>query len=115
MAEALRQLRRLHTRVAKEELSNSRNKQREQLGDSIGYLDANRPWLINYAQAQQEGYFVGSSIIESAINHLLANRLKKKRSRRRLREGADSVARLITGIENRAWEQTWSQTCQRAA
>ncbi len=112
---ALRRLRRLHTQLAKKELSTSRKKRLEQLGDYIGYLDANRPWLINYAQAQQEGYFVGSSIMESAINHLLATRLKKKRSRQWLREGADSVARIITCIENGEWAHTWSQICQRAA
>lgn len=58
---------------------------------------------------------MGSSIMESAINHLLAARLKKKRSRRWLRKGADSVARIITTIENGEWEHTWSQICQRAA
>ena len=114
-AEALRQLRRLHTQLGKEELSDSRKQQREQLREYIGYLEANRPWLIDYAQAQQEGYVVSSSIMESAINHLLAARLKKRRSRRWLREGADSVARLITCIENGDWEQTWSQLCQRTA
>jgi hypothetical protein len=82
--------------LGKEELPECRKRQRERLEQYIGYLEANCPWLIHYAQAQKEGYSVSSSLVESAINHLLAARLKKKRSRRWLRGGADSVARIIT-------------------
>ena len=64
-----------------------------------GYIENNLEWTINYGQAREEGYYISSSIMESTINSIAANRLKKKRSRKWLRAGADSVSRIMVSIK----------------
>jgi len=110
---AIRKLGRIHAEEAQKQNPSERQKKRlERLQEYVTYLENNRPWIINYAEAQAKGLYIGSSVMESAMNHLLANRLKKKKSRQWLREGADSVARIVTLIENGDWQGTWEKICQ---
>lgn len=108
--EALRGLKCLETRESqKKDLGERQRKHLGKLQEYIVYVENNRPWIIDYAKAASQGFFIGSSIMESGINHMLANRLKKKRSRQWTRKGADSVARIVTTIANGDWQETWSK------
>ena len=48
----------------------------------IGYLTNNIDNLVNYQLFQQKGLPIGYSEMESAIDSLIANRVKKKKGRR---------------------------------
>lgn len=108
--EALKDLKRLEARESKkEDLGERQRKHLGTLHEYIEYVENNRPWIIDYEKAASQGLFIGSSIMESGINHMLANRLKKKRGRQWTRKGADSVARIVTTIANGDWQETWSK------
>jgi hypothetical protein len=110
--EALGKLKRLETQESKKkDLTERQIKRLKKLQEYRSYVEENKPWIIDYSKAHEEGFFVGSSIMESGINHMLANRLKKKRGRQWTRKGADSVARIVTTIANGDWQETWSKIC----
>lgn len=73
------------------------------------YIKNNQEYVINYAHARKNGYLISSSVMEGTINTIAANRLKKKRSRKWIRPGADSICRVITCIKNNEWDKTWNQ------
>lgn len=91
------------------ETEGSRSVHIEKLKAFKKYIENNREWIINYEEARENGYYVGSSIMEGTINTIAANRLKKKRSRKWLRVGADSVARIITTMANNEFNSTWEK------
>ncbi len=79
------------------------------LKDFQGYIENNRVYVINYRKAKAQGYLITSSVMEGTINIIGANRLKKRRSRKWSRVGADGVVRIITCLKNNEWEKTWNQ------
>jgi hypothetical protein len=107
---ALEELSRL---IAKEQKSISPEKEKkfEKLKDFKTYITNNKPWIINYEAYQARGYYIGSSIVESTVNHIGSFRLKKQRSRQWTRDGANAMARLITVIKNKELEHYWKQIC----
>lgn len=104
---------RLSRLIAKEQKNLSPEKQQkfEALQDFNTYLHNNQDWIVDYQSYQERGYYIGSSIVESTVNHLGAFRLKKKRARQWTRQGADAMARLITVIKNREFDHYWKQIC----
>jgi hypothetical protein len=46
--------------------------------------------------------------MESTINSIASHRLKKNRSRKWIRAGADGVSRVITAIKNNEWDKVWN-------
>lgn len=73
-----------------------------------GYIENNRDYIVDYEKFRQDGYLISSSVMESTINTIAANRLKKNRSRKWIRAGADGVSRIITAIKNNEWEKVWN-------
>lgn len=104
---------RLARLIAKEQKNLSLEKQKnfEALQDFKTYVQNNQCWIVDYQAYQDRGYYIGSSIVESTVNHLGAFRLKKKRARQWMRQGADAMARLITVIKNHELDRYWKQVC----
>ena len=99
--------------IAKEEkeLSPEKEQRFQDLKDFKTYIQNNQNWIVDYESYQKRGYYIGSSIVESTVNHLGAFRLKKKRARQWIRQGADAMARLITVIKNKELDHYWQQIC----
>jgi hypothetical protein len=99
--------------IAKERksLSPEKEKKFEKLKDFKTYVENNEPWIIDYEMRQTNGCYIGSSIVESTVNHVGSFRLKKHRSRQWTRDGADAMARLITVIKNKELDHYWKQIC----
>jgi hypothetical protein len=72
-----------------------------------GYIENNRDYIVDYEKARRDGYLISSSVMESTINTIAANRLKKNRSRKWIRAGADGVSRVIVAIKNNEWDKVW--------
>lgn len=108
--QALAQLSKL---IAKEQknLSPEKEQKFKALQDFKTYTHNNQDWIVDYQSYQERGYYIGSSMVESTVNHLGAFRLKKKRARQWTRQGADAMARLITVIKNRELEHYWKKIC----
>lgn len=83
-------------------------KEIESLAEFKGYIENNRDYIIDYEQTRASGYLISSSVMESTINTIASNRLKKNRSRKWIRAGADGVSRVITAIKNNEWEKVWN-------
>lgn len=98
----------LNRLILKEQKSNRLNDKLKYLTEFKGYLENNQDYIINYEKAQAGGYLISSSVMESTINTIAANRLKKNRSRKWIRAGADGVSRVITAIKNNEWEKVWN-------
>ena len=72
------------------------------------YIENSQDYIIDYEKARADGYLISSSVMESTINTIAANRLKKNRSRKWIRAGADGVSRLIVAIKNNEWDKVWN-------
>lgn len=110
--EVILALQRLESLISKEQrkpLSSDPARRLEALIEFKDYIANNEPWIINYGEAQEGGYYIGSSIMESTINHLASHRLKKKKGRSWIRDGADAVARIIVTLHNHEWDHIWKQ------
>jgi transposase-like protein len=75
---------------------------REKLRQTIGYLRHQRTWMGSYEKWKQQGYPVGSGMIERAVS-LVINRRMKKRGMRWLRPNATAVVALRTDALNEDW------------
>lgn len=102
---ALSSLNRLIRQQQKEQQPSDKS---EYLIEFKGYIENNRDYIIDYEKARTDGYLISSSVMESTINTIAANRLKKNRSRRWIRAGADGVSRVIVAIKNNEWDKVWS-------
>ena len=91
---ALQGLRHLRTGLETEAL--------ERLNEAITYLENQRDWIGSYEQWQQQGYPVGSGMIERAVS-LVINRRMKKRGMRWCRPNATAVVALRTDLLNDDW------------
>lgn len=99
----------LSIRIIKNTECNNNRPDVEKLKEFKKYIENNREWIIDYEEAKSKGYYVGSSIMEGTINTIASNRLKKRRSRKWLRVGADSVARIITTMANNEFTSMWNE------
>ena len=93
----LSKLNRLIKRLQK---SNDAPDRLESLIEFRGYIENNRDYIIDYEKARADGYLISSSIMESTINTIASNRLKKHRSRKWIRAGADGISRIIVSMFN---------------
>jgi hypothetical protein len=98
----------LHRLIRQEQKKQQPNNKSEYLTEFKGYIENSRDYIIDYEKAQTAGYLISSSVMESTINTIAANRLKKNRSRKWIRPGADGVSRVITAIKNNEWERVWN-------
>ena len=98
----------LNRLILQQQKDNLPPKQLEALVEFKGYLENNQDYIIDYEKAKNDGYLISSSVMESTINTIAANRLKKNRSRKWIRAGADGVSRVITAIKNNEWEKVWN-------
>lgn len=73
------------------------------LEEAIGYLQTQRDWLGNYQQWQEQGYPVGSGLVERAVA-LVINARMKKRGMRWKRANATAVVALRVHYINTDWE-----------
>lgn len=77
------------------------------LEEAIGYLQGQRDWLGNYQAWQEEGYPIGSGLVERAVE-LVINRRFKRRGMRWCRANADAVVALRVRTINTEWELSTS-------
>ena len=75
------------------------------LGDSIRYLECQRDWMGNYQRWQEQGYPVGSGLVERAIAVVINARMKK-RGMRWKRANATAVVALRVQRINAEWESS---------
>jgi hypothetical protein len=75
------------------------------LEDAIRYLETQGEWLGNYQRWQEQGYPVGSGLVERAVA-LVINVRMKKRGMRWKRANATAVVALRAQQINAAWEAT---------
>jgi len=73
------------------------------LEEAIRYLETQQDWLGNYQQWQQQGYPVGSGLVERAVA-LVINARMKKRGMRWKRANATAVVTLRVQQINADWE-----------
>lgn len=73
------------------------------LEEAISYLRGQRDWLGDYAAWRDEGYPVGSGLVERAVELVLNRRLKGWGMRWR-RANADAVAALRVHTLNQEWD-----------
>lgn len=73
------------------------------LEDAIRYLETQQDWLGNYAHWQEQGYPVGSGLVERAVA-LVINVRMKKRGMRWKRANATAVVALRIQRINADWE-----------
>jgi hypothetical protein len=77
------------------------------------YLDERRP-LLSYVRARREGLLIGSGAIESAIGHVLQQRMKRSGMHWR-QNGADSMAALRCAYRTTGGIQRLFDAIQEAA
>lgn len=87
---------------------------REALRKLIARLEENRERLPNYAALHQQGYHIGSGVVESACKHVVQQRLKRAGMRWK-KENAEYVANVRTCIINGRWQKFWDQRYRCAA
>lgn len=73
------------------------------LQDAIRYLETQQDWLGNYERWQEQGYPVGSGLVERAVA-LVINVRMKKRGMRWKRANATAVVALRVQRINADWE-----------
>lgn len=73
------------------------------LEEAIRYLETQQDWLGNYEHWQEQGYPVGSGLVERAVA-LVINMRMKKRGMRWKRANATAVVALRVQRINAAWE-----------
>lgn len=73
------------------------------LEDAIRYLETQKDWLGNYEQWQNDGYPVGSGLVERAVA-IVINMRMKKRGMRWKRANATAVVALRVQRINADWE-----------
>ncbi len=71
--------------------------------EAIQYLETQQDWLGNYAHWQEQGYPVGSGLVERAVA-LVINIRMKKRGMRWKRANATAVVALRVQRINAAWD-----------
>jgi len=78
------------------------------LEEAIEYLASQKAWLGNYQALRDQGYPVGSGMVEREVE-LVINRRMKRQGMRWKRENADAVVALRTKTINADWEDPANQ------
>jgi len=78
----------------------------EDVEREIGYFDKHAH-RMQYQKFRDEGYHIGSGIIESACNHVVAQRCKQA-SMKWTQQGIDAVLFWRCLLKNRSWNRFWS-------
>lgn len=91
----------------REELSAHQSKIPPALRTAMTYLDKQREWIGSYERWKQQGYPVGSGIVERAVS-LVINRRMKRRGMRWLRKNATAVVALRVDLLNHDWQRPLS-------
>lgn len=73
------------------------------LEDAMRYLETQRDWMGNYESWREQGYPVGSGLVERAVAVVITMRMKK-RGMRCKRANASAVVALRVQQINAAWE-----------
>lgn len=73
------------------------------LGEAIGYVEGQRDWIGDYQGWRDQGYPVGSGLVERAVE-LVINRRLKGRGMRWLTASADAVVALRVQTLNDDWD-----------
>ena len=73
------------------------------LADAIRYLHTQRDWIGNYQQWQEQGYPVGSGLVERAVA-IVINARMKRRGMRWKRDNATAVVALRVQHINVQWD-----------
>jgi hypothetical protein len=73
------------------------------LEDAIRYLQTQHDWISKYEQWREQGYPVGSGLVERAVAVVINVRMKK-RGMRRIRANATAVVALRVQRINAEWE-----------
>jgi hypothetical protein len=81
----------------------------------IKYVQNNWEGIVNYRQMQKDGYLVASSLVEKAVDLVVAKRQKKKQGMHWTRRGADNICALRTLWLNGDWEDYWQKRREKAA
>jgi len=111
---ALEKLKGLYTQLlseGKQELLRQRNG----LEELIAYIESNWKGIVNYRQMQKSGYMIASTLVESAVNLVVAKRQKKHQGMHWSRSGADSLSALRTLWLNEEWEDYWQLLSNKVA
>ncbi len=69
----------------------------------IKYVENNWEGIVNYRQMQKDGYLVASSLVEKAVDLVVAKRQKKKQGMHWAKMGADNLCALHTLWLNGDW------------
>ena len=85
------------------------------LQEFIKYVQNNWEGIVNYRQMQKDGYLVASSLVEKAVDLVVAKRQKKKQGMHWTRMGADNLCALRTLWLNGDWGEYWRERREEAA
>ncbi len=80
----------------------------------IKYVQNNWEGIVNYRQMQKDGYLVASSLVEKAVDLVVAKRQKKKQGMHWSRMGADNLCALRTLWLNGDWGEYWRERREKA-
>lgn len=86
-------------------LKPSNEKTKQKVEQAIGYFSSNKE-RMRYKKFKEQGYFIGSGVVESGCKHVVADRLKKSGMRWSI-EGANAILQLRICILNGEWETFW--------
>ena len=85
------------------------------LQEFIKYVENNWEGIVNYRLMQIDGYLVASSLVEKAVDLVVAKRQKKKQGMHWTRMGADNLCALRTLWLNGDWGEYWRERREEAA
>lgn len=71
------------------------------------FIDAYWRGLINYHRTSKAGYLIASSLVEQAVDVVVAKRQKKHQGMHWCHRGADGICALRTVWLNGEWERYW--------
>jgi len=89
--------------------------QPEGLRELIFYIKSNWEGIVDYQDMSQKGYLVASSLVEKAVDLVVAKRQKKSQGMHWSRMGADNICALRTLWLNGDWKDYWCQRKEKAA
>lgn len=85
------------------------------LQEFIEYVQNNWEGIVNYRDMYRAGYLIASSLVEKAVDLVVAKRQKKKQGMHWSRMGADNICALRTLWLNGDWEEYWRERREKAA
>jgi len=80
--------------------TDSKRKLAAKLEETLGYLDNNRPFIINYGDRFRHGDPIATGFVESAVNQVIAKRFVKKQQMRWSDKNAHHLLQVRTAVLN---------------